>query len=358
MPVQFTCSRCRRTLSVSQRKAGSIVACPKCGEPNVVPQPVGAAGEQPATVVPPASTVAPPTPAGPFPVGEVKIETTIGATSTANRSFLPEAGAFDDIPALISEPIATPATVAAPPPIVPTPPPLAGRSPSATADIGGFVPPPITARQPVARRARKQDGTVLLITRQAVYAQAGLVAGLVLLAFIAGLLIGRGSRPAAKVAAPSAAAEPVALDGHVLYALSPGASLPDAAAIIIALPADKKPAHKIAARGLRAGDDDDLDASPSAEALRTIGAAVVRSNDSGQFELVVQRPGDYSLLIISHHASRPEGSTIALADAEELSQYFASPKELIGQQRYALIAMRLAGAPPAFTHEFGPTDKQ
>ena len=199
---------------------------------------------------------------------------------------------------------------------------------------------------------------MLLITRQAVYAQAGLVAGLVLLAFIGGLLIGRGSRPAAKVAAPTAAAEPVALEGHVLYALSPGASLPDAGATLIALPSDKKVAHKIAARGLRAGDDDDLDAAPSAEALRAIGAAVVRSNKSGQFELIVQQPGDYSILIISHHASRPEGSTIALADAEALSQYFASPKELIGQQRYALIAKRFAGAPPPFTHEFGPTDKK
>jgi ribosomal protein S27E len=37
MPVQFRCDRCRGKLSISRRKAGTQVACPKCGHLLTVP---------------------------------------------------------------------------------------------------------------------------------------------------------------------------------------------------------------------------------------------------------------------------------------------------------------------------------
>jgi hypothetical protein len=214
---------------------------------------------------------------------------------------------------------------------------------------------PIASQAAAKRRVRPPEGSVLLITRQAVYAQAALTGGLVLLAFLAGLFLGRGNRPTTKTTSieTATAAEPVALDGHVLYAFSPGESLPDAGATVIALPVGKKPNRKITAR-----EADDLEAAPAADALLAAGAAVARADSHGQFQLVVSKPGDYSLLIISHHSKRPGGQTVALADQEELAGYFASPSELIGQNRYTMAARRLSGAPPAMTHEFGPTDKK
>src|SRR5215469_15765902 len=123
----------------------------------------------------------------------------------------------------------------------------------------------------------------------------------------------------------------------------------------MALPADKKPDVKIAAEGLRADDDDEE--GPGVNALREVGAEVSRSDAKGKFELVVPRPGNYTLLVVSRHATRP-GTPLDPADAKELGKYFAAPRELIGQQRYALSVRRLAGSPPAFTQEFGPTDKR
>ena len=267
--------------------------------------------------------------------------------------FLPEAGAFDDIPALISEPnIAPPIVTGGPPPV----PPVSDSNPLGEVRISEVTSPPLASRSVTGRPLRQVDGTVRLTARGTVYAQAGVVAGLALLAFLAGLLIGRATRPPVEVTAASISTEPVALEGHVLYALSPGESLPDAGSTVIALPPDKKPDRKIAARGLRAGDEDDLDAA--ADALRAIGAAVARADDAGQFQLLVPRPGNYSLVIISNHANRPDGLTVALADAEELSQYFSSPAELIGQKRYAVSVRKLSGAPPPMIHEFGPTDKK
>jgi DNA-directed RNA polymerase subunit RPC12/RpoP len=375
MPVQFTCSHCRRTLSVARRKAGTSVACPKCGQSTVVPVSEG-----------------PPSDVHPLPIlGDSKgpADTASSGTMHLSASTIPaakasspaisapavvpplanEIGAFDDIPALIGEAetvaaatgTAGPALPAAPPP---PPPPLPTEAvsefqftesiPSATTRLAQTRS--AASRFTQIRRGRQTDGKVLLVTRQAVYAQAGLMAGLLIVAFLAGLLVGRGSRDDKSAPMPEkVVAEPVALSGHVLYALSPGDSLPDEGAVVIALPSDRKPDVKIAAHGLRADDATDLDAEA---ALSEIGAAMARSDARGQFQLVVPRPGNYAVLMISSHATRPDGVTLPMADGEELSRYFASPNQLIGQKRYALISQRLTGAPAPLTHEFGPTDKR
>ncbi|MGH7138944.1 MAG: hypothetical protein ACREHD_24630 [Pirellulales bacterium] len=238
--------------------------------------------------------------------------------------------------------------VSAPPPI----PPLAAFSPPPPSA------PPVAAHR-VASRHGRHDDTVLLITRKAIYAQAALVGGLLMLAFVAGLIIGRSSRSTAKAAADGkgASAEPVPLEGYVLYSLSPGQSVPDNGATVIALPGGKTPTRKISARGLRPGNGDDLSALPAADHLRSLGGTVARTDNTGQFQLVVPRPGNYSLLIVSHRATRPDGQPVARADLDELGRVFTSPNELIGQNRYAILSQRLAGAPRPITHEFGPIDK-
>jgi hypothetical protein len=367
MPVQFTCSHCRRRLSVGQRKVGTTVACPKCGLPNVVPKPSVESADAPAA---PQSIIA----------GEPGSATAAGISpapvqpSTVPPPALAADAAFDDVLRLLTEnePSLPKAATAVMQPAPPSPPPaqLAPAMPAVTApppippllaiDARLPSPPPVTARGAAPRRGRRDDGSVLLITRKALYAQAAIVGTLVLIAFFAGLTIGRSGRSAARSAAETKAnsGEPVSLDGHVLYSLSPGHSLPDMGAIVLALPKGKQPDRKIAARGLRPVDNDDLSVVPAVEDLRTMGAAVARTDDAGEFQLVAPRPGDYTLVILSHRTERPEGRTIAMADQEELGRVFASPGELIGQQRYAILSRRLAGAPSHLTHEFGPVDKK
>ena len=366
MPVQFVCTHCHRRLSVGHRKAGTTVACPKCGQPNVVPGSAVGMSEPPAPLDPPASgdiallEVAPPSPH----MEAVSNDKIIGGISLSDA-------AFDDVLQLISNDI-KPARRAPAPAAAPVAP-LAEERPGEAPTVSVPVPPPIppvvsfkpppSSAPPVGRgvgaRHGRHDASVLLITRKSVYAQAALVGGLVMLAFLAGLMIGRSSRSTAKVAADgkSSSAEPVPLEGYVLYSLSPGQSLPDNGATVIALPGGKAPTQKISARGLRPGDRDDLSALPAADHLRSLGGTVARTDNTGQFQLVVPRPGNYSLLIVSHQATRPEGQTVALADLGELGRIFTSPNELIGQKRYAVLSQRLAGAPRPITHEFGPIDK-
>ncbi len=373
MPVQFTCSHCRRTLSVARRKAGTPVACPKCGQSTIVPPAEGPLSDiNPVVVMPALGDAKPPAeiatapPATNAPASKLAPPKLPGATASPAPASVPppapgplasEIGAFDDIPALIgdAEPIAVGNVPASAPPFPPAPPPLPAdvvNDLRFTESLATTSIAPATARLKQARRAKQADGQVLLITRRAVYAQAGLTAGLLIAAFLAGLLIGRGERP--ETSSSPATAEPVALSGHVLYALSPGESLPDEGAVVMALPVDDRPDVKLAARGLRP-DDDDLDETH--DALRAAGGEVARSDAGGQFQLVVPRPGNYRLLVVSRHATRPD-ATLDTADAKELAKYLAEPGDLIGQKRYALLVRRLTGSPAPFTHEFGPTDKR
>ena len=39
MPIRFRCPDCETTLSIATRKAGTPIACPKCGEEVLVPAP-------------------------------------------------------------------------------------------------------------------------------------------------------------------------------------------------------------------------------------------------------------------------------------------------------------------------------
>src|SRR5258708_23545300 len=87
MPVLFNCQQCHQPIRASRRKGGTMVACPHCGQPNMVP-------------------------------------TAPAALAKAEGRFVAGAGGFDDIPDLIAPPVAAapaPVPVFAAPPSPPLP---------------------------------------------------------------------------------------------------------------------------------------------------------------------------------------------------------------------------------------------
>lgn len=361
MPVQFVCQQCHRRLSVTQRKRGTVVNCPKCGHPNVVPHDLPAADDE--------AAVAP-------------------EQTSAAEPQIPNVVVFDDVPELIAEQErasvqivqalpSSPATVLPPP----SSPPIQASQSSLPAQPAPTIqpasPPPIpsfpwshpveaptaaTARtsEAIARLKPRPEDALLLLSRRAVYALAGLLLAVSLFAFLAGFLIGRGRRSAGPgVAAEEAAAEvdPVALEGGVIYSAAPGQFKPDVGAVAIALPVDKTPAEKLPAAGLRAGDSEESQWAPMANALASFGGAVARANDEGDFQLVVPRPGDYYLLLISRHAKRPAAKAIDKEDLSQLAAYFADGAGLIGPDKYVWSRRRLAGVPAPLNQDFGADGK-
>ena len=349
---------------MAQRKRGTVVHCPKCGHPNVVPQDLSAAEEEPASP--------PPQP------------------SAAEPQF-PNVVVFDDVPELIAEQERKPiqivqASLSGPAPPVPplsnlssSPPTSPASSPASqpapTVQPTGAPPlppfpwsspaeppPPVAGRssEAIARLKPRPEDALLLLSRRAVYALAGLLLAVSLFAFLAGYLIGRGRRSAAPGAgADQTAAEvdPVALEGSVIYSAAPGQFKSDVGAVAIALPVDKTPAEKLPAAGMRAGEAEDSHWAPLANALASFGGALARANDEGDFQLVVPQPGDYYLLLISRHAKRPAAKAIDKDDLSQLASYFADGAGLIGPDKYVLIRRRLAGVPAPLNQDFGADNK-
>lgn len=344
MPVQFHCTQCRRTLSVGQRKVGATVACPKCGAPNTVPRPERA--------------LASPVAAG---LTESAPAPTMPGSAAPDSPVFPEAVVFDDIPDLIamidSMPVAS-STAPAVPPTSEAPATVAPPAPPALGEILLPSAPQLVPSPPVSsvrstgpgRRGRDNDA-MLLVSRKAVYAQAALMAVVALAALAAGYLIGRGARTTAPSSDEVAAGDPVALEGHIGYTFASDASEPDAGAVVAVLPAKKQPARKLEASLFRPGAADETTVT-AREAVETLGGALAKAGDDGHFQLVVPRPGDYFLLIVSRHAERQKDQPISAKHLAKLAAYFDSPADMIADKRYAWLSRQLTGAPPPVRHEF------
>jgi hypothetical protein len=115
VPLKFRCYQCNQLLGVSRSKAGSVLACPKCGAELVVPQPAESAATTPGGT----------TDFGWLPPAPETSETGIDLDLLDIRP--------EDIrvePGVITEP--------PPPPPAPTPPPTA---PEPSPEV--FIPPPV-----------------------------------------------------------------------------------------------------------------------------------------------------------------------------------------------------------------------
>ncbi|HWC88745.1 MAG TPA: hypothetical protein VG433_03800 [Pirellulales bacterium] len=297
MPVQFYCPHCRQLLKVGRRKIGTLVACPRCGSP---------------TVVPTAQS---------------------GATPLAEESV----AGFEDVNELLRQPPVAPQFAA------PNMPAAIGWSPV------GFQP---GAPSPGAMSIDSDALDLLVVSRAAVYAQAAIFLVVACVAFLAGYWVGQSRAPATagKSASAPAKAEPVRLAGNITYKVSMGQLAADAGAVIIALPI-QPPQTKLKATGLRPEDPLDAVHDNAVSRIKAAGGDYARANNQGAYELVVPAPGNYYVLIISQHATRPADAHVPDADLKLLAPYFEVVTDVLGPHQYSLAAQRLSGR-PTLPHAF------
>jgi len=296
MPVQFFCPHCRQLLKVGRRKIGTLVACPRCGSPTVVPNAQS------------------------------------GATPLAEESV----AGFEDVNDLLRQ------APVAPQFAVPNVPAASGWSPA------GFQP---TASTPAAMSV-DADLDLLVVSRAAIYAQAAIFLIIACVAFLAGYWMGQSRTPVttSKSAHAPAKAEPVRLAGTITYKLPMDRASPDAGAVIIALPT-KPPRTKLKANGL----DPDAPLNPAHEdavsRIEAAGGGYARANDQGAYDVVVPAAGGYYVLMISHHMTRPPGEHLVDADLKVLAPYFEVVTDVLGPHQYTLTRQQLTGR-PTWSHAF------
>jgi hypothetical protein len=196
---------------------------------------------------------------------------------------------------------------------------------------------------------------MLLVKRTVVYVQAVLLLAMGVMGFALGYVLGQaraGTKPAG-AAEGGEETPPVVVQGTLNYEKSPGELVPDADAVALALPVDAQPDMRLNARGLRPEDRWERDRTPGLDAIMSLGGDYARANEEGQVELVVRKPGDYYLLLISKHADRRPGDAVRPRDATELAAYFESPLDLLGGKKYDWSVQHFSGAPSPFHHNFG-----
>ncbi|MBN2023166.1 MAG: hypothetical protein JW809_10275 [Pirellulales bacterium] len=296
MPIRFCCLRCGKTLAIGRRKAGTQVACPKCGQEQIVPPPAAPPG---------AGAVPPPLPT---PEDDAAEPETIMV--------------YDEIPPLLDAPSR----------------PRPGDCPNFRLSENGTVPftdTPFTGT-PIGPEW-------LLLRRRTLYLQAGLIAAVGLVGLLAGYFMGRFDASVDLVANHrDSARQPVLVEGKLTARDAGGHATDDWGAVVVFLPQTRRPDVKISTAGL--GPDAPAPPSdlPAVARIRELGGVYARADRQGTFSVVLPDRGRYNVLLVSAKANRPEGSLIEQVDLDELARYFHRPERLIGCRQYRWTVRDLA----------------
>ena len=197
--------------------------------------------------------------------------------------------------------------------------------------LGEEPAPPV----PRIHAAQPFDPTWISFPRRLIYFHAALLALVLGGAFGLGYWVGRDQRPSADSSA--AQTSPIALDGRATHIGPVGDQAGDDGAVVMALPRARRPGRteKPSLAGLGPLDPSPADNDPVLEAVVTQGGAYFRADSEGRFRLVLPQPGEYYLLFISRHATRPDGDEVRREHLAEMGEYFTGALELIGRQQYS-----------------------
>ena len=195
------------------------------------------------------------------------------------------------------------------------------------------------------------DPTWVSFPRRLIYIHAALLAIALAGAFGLGYWVGRDPPP--KGDSSPAQTWPIALDGRVTWIGPFGEQAGDDGAVVMAFPRARRPGRteKPSLAGLGPTDPSPAENDPVIEAIAAQGGAYFRADGEGSFRLVLPRPGEYYLLFLSRHATRPDGDQVRREHLAEMGEYFTAALELIGPQQYSW-SLRDLDADSDISHAF------
>jgi hypothetical protein len=317
MPIQFVCPYCAQLLSVGSRKIGTDVACPRCRRAVTVPDPETAA----ASVAMRQAQRAPP-PEAPLPEFMVFDETAPEQT--------------ESLPQIVAD--ASPAVTMPPEPV------SASRAAERAAAPSWQKLPGEAGSEPM-----------LLLSRRALFIQAGILAVTTLAAFGLGYLIGYGVAPESVAGVTPQAGEATVVQGFVRHTTNSGEVRGDAGSVVIALPDGRLPTPKLGVQGLRPADPEPVPGGGVLMSLDLLGGASARVGADGSYSLAIGEPGRYFLLFISRNTQRTAGSQPDEFQLALIDRYFQPANELIGAQKYLWRVEDLPAGVTSRSHDFGVT---
>lgn len=158
-----------------------------------------------------------------------------------------------------------------------------------------------------------------------------------------------GAAVQAATIAPRASGEnstpEAALRGRISYKDRDGKRLPDAGAMLLVLPASRLGEVKLSAVGFRPGDGP-VDRAVSAAGMAALGGGVAFANDEGEYSLTLAANGDYSVVVLSHFASREKDGPPDPAADRLVKQFLDATTSFWGRRQTHLDSFHFDGHTP------------
>jgi len=292
MPIRFVCQHCGQKLSVGSQKAGTKANCPRCKESVRVP-------------------------------GEPVKPERVTAQSMLVMAGEPEPQTFD-------EPAAPPISIGFNEP---------ASSPLETSELIFDTGPAPYEEKPLGddHVVHRTDYNLISLPRYVLYVQAGLLAGVAIICFTLGALMGSAffrGQPDGPVVA-----KPCKISGFVQ--VTQGVTKKgDEGAVVFVLPQEvQKLNERSPVEGLRPQDSSPEENHRGISILREIGGAFAKTDKTGKYELQVPRQGKYFVLVVSHAKKGKAGEVDAL-DLRKIARFFENATELVGEQKYQFSEAR------------------
>ncbi len=326
MPILFKCELCRARLSISRSKAGKIGTCPKCGEPIHIPK-----------------------------ISDIQSKSS-RKKSKPELAPVSSDSAVEAIKEIIERPYAPPDNFVSPRETQTQsekPEPTSAVSDNdldeppvyeLTADGPGQYGP--VAQQFDASLPKESMSTTesdtesesvsvlnsILIPRWVIYFQAGLIGVVAATFFIFGMMVGSfTTSPERAVVSENQfrIGGSVFVDDEV-----------DEGAVVIALPTKAKPDPRPQTTPLHPDSFEPVN-NDSITIIRELGGDVVRTNRNGAFELIVEGPAEYFLLVVSKNKRRRSGADLEKQEMAQMGRFFLPYQPLIENKQFVWKKIRV-----------------
>jgi len=299
MPIRFFCEHCKQMLKIGSSKVGSVVNCPRCQKPIVIPLQSAPQAEEAyrllksqqalAPSLPhPAATSHPPSHSPSHPPHSPLVP-----TWEALEEEIDDA----DMPLWMEESW--------------MPPPTSFHSTSS----------PVLTEEVALRTLQKRHKLTVTLLAVSVIA-------LFFVGIIVGMVIRGLSVPSNRFAQQHADAASLEneVTGTLYYLNENGEKRPDVDAVILCLPKDRQPSTLLSCQGLR---PEDITNNDTVQMIHEMGGMYERTDANGSFAFSYREGVRYLVILVSAHQERT-GGEIKPSHIQELRRYFRDP-ELFGE---------------------------
>ena len=175
-----------------------------------------------------------------------------------------------------------------------------------------------------------QTPTGLLIPRWIVYFQGAMLGVVAATFFVFGMMVGTVTNREAGQTVNQFVGE---ISGTVRASQRNGLE-PDDAAIVLLLPEGKRVAERISPKSIHPRSFEPL-GNPVIDLVANLGGAVTRTDEKGRFQVQVEGPETYTLLVISNQSQQKSPQPLSKRQKAELANVFRPVEDLIGEQQFS-----------------------